>query len=496
MGLLVLAIILSGGAITALVYRLGQTGAPGRDATRLSPVRRQTATENHALIWWGAAILLASGAALLMLRLRTRHAWPMHHRRPQPRSDQQRVRQLLELLLERNRSASDAETWTALLSGVELLQRELDAQYHAGPGTADLSVPAVGAQHILDALPIGILQVDTAGDVRYVNAAAARLLQLRNGHQTRLQDRLGQPALVETILNLRHHVGGAAVDCRFSTPAGPVVARLSAISPGPARDDVVIVAQDISELKQAERTRDEFLAHLTHELRTPLTNIQAYAETLKDDFFDDEKTRRECYEVIAGEARRLAKLIEDVLSVSQIDAGAARLTRTAVRIDDLLRDAAREIQAAADAKGIDLTLDIPAGLPPLHGDRFRLQQVWANLLNNAVKFTPPGGAVKAAIEADLRVMRLTVADTGIGIASRWHKLIFEKFFRVQEPSAQVPNGPGLGLALVRDIVRLHGGSVKVDSAPGCGARFTVELPIMASTTDASADRHSAGGEAT
>lgn len=494
-GLLVLAIILSGTVITALVYSLGHRHAPSYAAAGLSQVGQQTTAENYALIWWSIGIVLAGGAALLMLGLRARHAKSARHRPPQ---SPQRVRQALELLLERNAAASDAENWSALLGAVELLQRELDPQYHAGRSTAALNLRSTCtlAQHILDALPVGILQVDAAGHIGYVNAAAARLLQLHSGGQARLEDRLAQPALAETILNLRHDVGGAGLDCRFSTSAGAVVARLSAISPGPGRDELVIVAQDISELKQAERMRDEFLTHLTHELRTPLTNIQAYAETLNDDFFDDEKTRRECCDVIMGEARRLAKLIEDVLSVSQIDAGAARLTRSPVHVDDLLRDAAREVQAAADAKGVELALDIPPRLGPLHGDRFRLQQVWTNLLNNAIKFTPPGGAVKAAIEADERVMRLSVADTGIGIAPRWHKLIFEKFFRVQEPAVQATDGTGLGLALVRDIVRLHGGSVRVESAPGSGARFTVELPTTAWTADTPIRGRSAGGEAT
>jgi two-component system phosphate regulon sensor histidine kinase PhoR len=492
--LLSLAIILSGAVITTLVHSVDRKNAEREPVTHPPAPRAETS----ALLWWGAAIALASGAALLLLRLRTRQIRITRDVRPQSAAPQERVHQLLELLLERHAAASDSDNWSALLCAVEQLQRELEAHCGSNPSGVALEARAArtGAQHILDALPVGILQLDASGELRYANAAARHLLQLRGGAAgARLEHCLAQPALAETILNLRHHVGGVGVDCRFSTPDGPVVARLSAIAPAPGRDELVIVAQDISELKQVERTRDEFLAHLTHELRTPLTNIQAYAETLKDDFFDDEKTRRECYDVIMGEARRLAKLIEDVLSVSQIDAGAARLTRGPVRVDDLLRAAAREVQAAADAKGIELVLEIPPRVPTLQGDRVRLQQVWANMLSNALKFTPSGGAIRAGIEPRGHVMRLSVADTGIGIAPRWHKLIFEKFFRVQEPAVQATEGTGLGLTLVRDIVRLHGGSVQVDSTPGRGARFTVELPLAAWTAERPVSEHSAGGDA-
>jgi len=124
-----------------------------------------------------------------------------------------------------------------------------------------------------------------------------------------------------------------------------------------------VTVQDITQLKEAERSRDEFLAHITHELRTPLTNIRAYAETLSDDFFDDEQTRRECYNVIMTETRRLSKLIEDVLSVSQIEAGAARLARVPLRVEESLRQAVQDVQAAADAKSTELTLKIRPSSP-------------------------------------------------------------------------------------------------------------------------------------
>ena len=174
---------------------------------------------------------------------------------------------------------------------VGLLQHELDAYYNSGAErtAAEYAGPAVPRrQHILDTLPVGVLQVDSAGHVQYANHSAKRLFQLRNedGQHTRLEDQCGLPWSRPSSTCATTWGGG--VDCRFDGPGGPVVARLWQ-PPGPGRDDLLVVVQDISELKQAERTRDEFLAP-RRRLRTPLTNIQAYAETLNDDFFDDEKT--------------------------------------------------------------------------------------------------------------------------------------------------------------------------------------------------------------
>ena len=259
--------------------------------------------------------------------------------------------------------------------------------------------------------------------------------------------------------------------CRFDGPGGPVVARLYSHCTGPGRDDLLVVVQDISELKQAERTRDEFLAHLTHELRTPLTNIQAYAETLNDDFFDDEKTRRECYNVIMAEARRLAKLIEDVLGVSQIDAGAAHLTRPARSAWTTCCASGPRRSTRRRRQGDRTGAGYPPHLPACTATA-SVSSKSDRPAEQCRSSSPPGGAVKAAIEADQRGwVPPCVADTGIGIAPRWQKLIFEKFFRVQDPVVQATQGTGLGLALVRDVVRLHGGSIQVESTSGAGGRL-------------------------
>ena len=248
-----------------------------------------------------------------------------------------------------------------------------------------------------------------------------------------------------------------------------------------ADDELVVMVQDVSQLIEAARSRDAFLAHITHELRTPLTNIRAYAETLNEDFFDDEQTRRECYNVIMSETRRLSRLIEDVLSVSQIEAGASRFERVSVRIDQSLRQAVQDVQASADAKSIELSLNIPSKVPSVQGDRMRLQQVWVNLLGNAIKFTPEQGSVSVSVQSDEQVLRVCVTDTGIGVDLEHHEKVFEKFYRVDQPDVSATEGSGLGLSITQEIIHQFCGTVghreMVRIGPGPVGNETRELGL-------------------
>lgn len=388
----------------------------------------------------------------------------------------------LDLLMMQDTSGRVGQAWNGLLEFVRGLQRELDEyQSRAALLNSAQLVNARSSRAILDALPVGVLRIDGEERLAYANGAAMQLLGLRGfGDATPLAGCVADAALRTRLLALRENPASGHVDLRTECGAGHSVLRLTPISAA-GEGELVVLVQDVSQLKEAERSREEFLDHITHELRTPLTNIRAYTETLTEDFFDDEQTRRECYNVIMSETRRLSKLIEDVLSASQIEAGAARLHRVAVRIDQSLRAVVQEMQAAADAKSLELTLKLPSKLPPVGGDRHRLHQVWTNLIGNAVKYTPTGGSitVDAAVEGGL--VRVRISDTGIGIAAECHEKIFEKFFRVNDPAVEAEQGTGLGLSLTRDIVRIHGGSIRVDSEPGKGSTFTVELPLARET---------------
>jgi signal transduction histidine kinase len=240
-----------------------------------------------------------------------------------------------------------------------------------------------------------------------------------------------------------------------------------------------VTIEDISQLRETQRARDNFLYHVTHELRTPLTNIHAYAETLTQPGFDDEKTRKECYNVLISETRRLSRLVEDILSISQLEVGTARLDVGEVDLARLVRQMVQDNLGGADEKQIDLTLSLPPKVPKLKGDKQRLSVLINNLLGNAVKYTPAGGKVQVSVEVNGQRVLIAVRDTGIGIAPDDQARVFEKFYRAADDAVQTLPGTGLGLALAREVARLHGGEILLESERGKGSTFTVELPISA-----------------
>ncbi|HER19889.1 MAG TPA: response regulator [Chromatiales bacterium] len=233
------------------------------------------------------------------------------------------------------------------------------------------------------------------------------------------------------------------------------------------------------EAEQANRAKDLFLATLSHELRTPLGTILMSAQLLKDTLTDDPKIRRTCAAIERAVGTQ-TRLIDDLLDISRIVSGKLMLDLQAVDLTSVTQSAVDVAQASADAKGIALELAIHGPLRALHGDPARLQQVIANLLNNSIKFTPTGGKIKVSLEAIDETARLTVADTGIGLRAEIVPHLFDRFVQAESAMTRAHGGLGLGLAIVRHIVNVHGGEIRAES-PGedKGATFTVTLPLSA-----------------
>src|SRR5215510_2268793 len=243
------------------------------------------------------------------------------------------------------------------------------------------------------------------------------------------------------------------------------------------------VVRDLEEsrrkLDEANRAKDEFLATLSHELRTPLNAILGWARLLRSGTLDADGTRRGP-EVIERNTRVLAQLIEDLLDVSRIITGKLRLEVRPVDLASVIVAAMEAVQAAADAKGIRLEASLDPSMGPITGDPDRLQQVVWNLLTNAIKFTTTGGRVYVRLEPANSLARITVTDTGKGISSELLPFVFDRFRQGETSVSRRYGGLGLGLAIVRHIIELHGGVVRAESlGDGRGATFTVELPLIA-----------------
>jgi two-component system phosphate regulon sensor histidine kinase PhoR len=234
---------------------------------------------------------------------------------------------------------------------------------------------------------------------------------------------------------------------------------------------------DRSEAYAAERMRVDFVANASHELRTPLATIFGYAETLHDqDGSLDGETRRRFTSIIHDEALRMQRVVEDLISLSRIEA--ERFTRPADKVDiaPLIEETVRDARSEADTRGCSISCEVAGGLPPVVADRVQVHQLLDNLIGNAVRYGCPGPvSVRAAIEGDHLV--LTVVDQGEGIAAEHIPRLTERFYRVDTGRSRAQGGTGLGLSIVKHIVERHRGRLSIESRPGEGTTVRVQLPI-------------------
>ena len=340
----------------------------------------------------------------------------------------------------------------------------------------------------LNAVPDGIVYISDEVRFEYLNSAAARMFgwNAQDANRATLTEAQAS-GLGARLLEL---IRGA------SSPEGTFEARTEALEAGDPQlqdhstyrvwlvplqrprhhGECVVLIRDVSQQIRAERAREEFIAQVTHELRTPLTNIRAYTETLSSGMFEDPKVITECYNVITKETRRLSRLVEDILSVSQLEVGSIELHVDSVDLKALLSDGVRDVRGLADEKNIDIQLVLPAKLEPIRADRDKLSVVINNLLGNAIKYTPANGNVVVGCQVAAETVVLTVKDNGIGIDPAEHGKVFEKFQRGSNPEVQNEPGTGIGLYTAREIVRRHGGEIELISEKDKGSTFMVRLP--------------------
>jgi signal transduction histidine kinase len=227
--------------------------------------------------------------------------------------------------------------------------------------------------------------------------------------------------------------------------------------------------------REAEEARRYLVAAVSHDLRTPLASIRAMVEAIADGVVADEATVARYLQTIGGEVERLSGLINDLFELSQIDAGALELRLERGSLQDLISDTLRSLGAQAAQRGVHLAGSVDASVPPVRMDGARVQRVLDNLVGNALRHTPAGGAVEIRAEPERGAVRVTVQDTGEGIPSQELPHVFRAFYRGDAARSR-PGGGGLGLTIARGLVELHGGRLWAESAPGQGAAFHFTLP--------------------
>jgi PAS domain S-box-containing protein len=268
------------------------------------------------------------------------------------------------------------------------------------------------------------------------------------------------------------------------------------VSPIRSQDGAVVgaskIARDVSErerageerqrlltiAREASRLKDEFLATLSHELRTPLNAIVGYVRMLQSGLLTGEKRTR-ALDTVARNVTSLTQIVEDVLDVSRIAAGKIRLNVQSLDLPVVMHDALATVMPAAEAKGVRIQSIVEPDIGPVSGDPERLQQVMWNLLSNAVKFTPRGGRVQVRLQRVNSHIEISVSDSGVGIREDFLPHLFERFRQADSTTTRAHGGLGLGLAIARQIVELHGGTIHAFSGgEGKGATFRIELPVM------------------
>jgi signal transduction histidine kinase len=238
-------------------------------------------------------------------------------------------------------------------------------------------------------------------------------------------------------------------------------------------------------LQQLEGMRRQYVSNVSHELRTPLAAIRGMAETLMQHGESDPALRERYLPRIITQTERLARLASQLLDLAQVESGDLLSSVTAVSMAVVLDDVVQLCAEGAAAKGVKLVVDVPQELPDISGERDRLVQVFLNLVDNALRYTPAGGCVTLTSRCEENQLTATVADTGLGIPAQHLPYIFERFYRVDKARSRQAGGTGLGLSIVRQIVEAHGGRITVESAADQGTRFTVTLPLPPPPTVAS-----------
>jgi two-component system, OmpR family, phosphate regulon sensor histidine kinase PhoR len=339
---------------------------------------------------------------------------------------------------------------------------------------------------LLNEIRQGVVIVDDTSRIKFCNRALGHLLH-------RPEIRRGR-TLMEEISD--HQITGVVQDAMASqrrtvrqvehttiSSSGAVGTRhlLVEAAPLPAKAErgAWLMLYDVTEQTMTEQIRKDFVANASHELRTPLTLINGYIETLQSGVIKDEAARRRCLDVMEKHGKRIVRIIEDMLTISRLENGSSSLTIEPFTVRSVVQDAVDHLSQMLEGRDTRIELDFPADGGPLLGDRFYWDQVFTNLLENAIKENPnPGLVIKAGGRWFSDHCILTVSDNGVGIPAHDLPFVFKRFFRGHKHHSPEIKGTGLGLSIVRRTIEAHGGSVELTSTPGVETLFAITLPLV------------------
>jgi two-component system phosphate regulon sensor histidine kinase PhoR len=329
---------------------------------------------------------------------------------------------------------------------------------------------------VLDQMTDGVLIIDAQGQVQLVNPAAQRIFGVseRSALGNSIAEVIRHHQLVE-LWKLCQETGQSQVTSVDLTSRRMLLQStaipLSQALPG----SVLMVFQDLTQVRRLENIRRDFVSNISHELRTPLASLKALTETLQESALDDPPAARRFLSRMETEVDSLSLMVQELLELSRIESGKVPLQLEPVGPTGLLTAAVGRLGLQAERAGLQISIQSMEDLPSVLADPRRIEQVVTNLLHNAIKFTPPGGRIELAAEQAGDMIQFSVRDTGAGISTESLPRIFERFYKADQ--SRTGGGTGLGLAITRHLVEAHGGRVWAESVEGQGATFYFTLPV-------------------
>lgn len=325
---------------------------------------------------------------------------------------------------------------------------------------------------LLEQLTDGVLIADADGRVQFANPAAGKLFGT---------DNLTHQSVAQVVRN--HQLIEAWRRCQQTRLLQVEVVEIPTrkqylqliVIPDEHEGGSLLLAQDLTQVRKLETVRRDFISNVSHELRTPLASLKALTETLQSGALADPDAGPRFLERIHTEVDALTQMTQELLDLSRIESGQVQLSFEAIAPRKLIYSAADRMKAQVERASLILDVRVDDGLPNIHADKNRLEQVLVNLIHNAVKFTKPGGRITLGAEAVPGGVRCAVSDTGVGIPSESLTRIFERFYRVD--SSRTGSGTGLGLSISRHIVEAHGGKIWAESEEGRGSVFYFIVPL-------------------
>lgn len=347
----------------------------------------------------------------------------------------------------------------------------------------EVSLEKSQLETVISTMSEGVMVVGGNGKIRLMNSALKGMLEIRD-------DSIGKPywevlrirEMMELVENVIKKQIAEKKEILILHPAERYFLT-SAIPLKSLEKEAIFVILDITEFKRLERIKADIVANVSHELRTPLTSIKGYVETLEEGAYENPEERNHFLSIIKRHTDRLINIVSDLLLLSEIERKSApwgeepKAAFEDVDLKEIVYSSLEALKSRVEEKNLHVSLGIEEDLPKYRGDRFLLEQMFINLIDNAVKYTPEGGTIGVQVDWINSHFGIEVIDTGVGIHKEHLPRIFERFYRADKTRSRKLGGTGLGLSIVKHVVIMHSGEIRVESEVGKGSRFIISLPV-------------------